>query len=96
MSFFFLLADVRLEEFVYEKLEKKAPTRMSNHELLGQSLIDAGSELGPGTAYGEYDAEFTWSAFNVSHGSFIQLDPRDACPQNETDVHLKAQLQSES
>lgn len=44
--------NVRLEEFVYEKLEKKAPTRMNNHELLGQSLIDAGSELGPGTAYG--------------------------------------------
>uniref|UniRef100_H3DNQ7 Endophilin-B1 n=1 Tax=Tetraodon nigroviridis TaxID=99883 RepID=H3DNQ7_TETNG len=44
--------DVRLEEFVYEKLEKKAPTRMNNHELLGQALMDSGSECGPGTAYG--------------------------------------------
>ncbi|XP_070784009.1 endophilin-B1a isoform X1 [Enoplosus armatus] len=44
--------NVRLEEFVYEKLEKKAPTRMNNHELLGQSMIDSGSEFGPGTAYG--------------------------------------------
>lgn len=44
--------NLRLEEFVYEKLEKKAPTRMNNHELLGQSMIEAGNEFGPGTAYG--------------------------------------------
>ncbi|XP_022609816.1 endophilin-B1 isoform X1 [Seriola dumerili] len=44
--------DVRLEEFVYEKLEKKVPTRMNNHELLGQSMIESGNEFGPGTAYG--------------------------------------------
>ncbi|XP_020786224.1 endophilin-B1a [Boleophthalmus pectinirostris] len=44
--------NVRLEEFVYEKLEKKAPTRLNNHELLGQSMIEAGNEFGPGTAYG--------------------------------------------
>nr|XP_061811610.1 endophilin-B1-like isoform X1 [Nerophis lumbriciformis] len=44
--------NVRLEEFVYEKLEKKAPTRMNNSELLGQSMIDSGNEFGPGTAYG--------------------------------------------
>uniref|UniRef100_A0A8C2ZHY1 SH3-domain GRB2-like endophilin B1a n=1 Tax=Cyclopterus lumpus TaxID=8103 RepID=A0A8C2ZHY1_CYCLU len=44
--------NVRLEEFVYEKLEKKAPTRMNNHELLGQSMIESGGEFGPGTAYG--------------------------------------------
>lgn len=47
-------ADVRLEEFVYEKLEKKAPTRMNNHELLGQTMIESGGEFGPGTAYGEW------------------------------------------
>ncbi|XP_056290194.1 endophilin-B1a [Pseudoliparis swirei] len=45
--------NVRLEEFVYEKLEKKAPTRMNNHELLGQSMIESGGEFGPGTAYGK-------------------------------------------
>ncbi|XP_031732579.1 endophilin-B1a isoform X1 [Anarrhichthys ocellatus] len=44
--------NVRLEEFVYEKLEKKAPTRMNNHDLLGQSMIESGGEFGPGTAYG--------------------------------------------
>uniref|UniRef100_A0A8C6SYE5 Endophilin-B1 n=1 Tax=Neogobius melanostomus TaxID=47308 RepID=A0A8C6SYE5_9GOBI len=44
--------NLRLEEFVYEKLEKKAPTRMNNHELLGQSMIESGNEFGPGTAYG--------------------------------------------
>lgn len=45
-------ADVRIEEFFYEKLDKKAPTRMNNHEMLGQTMIDSGNEFGPGTAYG--------------------------------------------
>ncbi|XP_059380909.1 endophilin-B1-like isoform X2 [Carassius carassius] len=44
--------NVRIEEFLYEKLDKKVPTRMNNHELLGQSMIDSGTEFGPGTAYG--------------------------------------------
>ncbi|XP_062376949.1 endophilin-B1a [Sardina pilchardus] len=44
--------NVRIEEFFYEKLEKKLPTRVNNHELLGQSMIDSGNEFGPGTAYG--------------------------------------------
>uniref|UniRef100_A0A1A8G127 Endophilin-B1 n=1 Tax=Nothobranchius korthausae TaxID=1143690 RepID=A0A1A8G127_9TELE len=44
--------NVRLEEFLYEKLEKKVPTRMNNHELLGQTLIDSGTDFGPGAAYG--------------------------------------------
>ncbi|RXN15653.1 endophilin-B1-like protein [Labeo rohita] len=44
--------NVRIEEFLYEKLDKKVPTRMNNHELLGQSMIDSGNEFGPGMAYG--------------------------------------------
>uniref|UniRef100_A0A4W5JM74 Endophilin-B1 n=1 Tax=Hucho hucho TaxID=62062 RepID=A0A4W5JM74_9TELE len=44
--------NVRIEEFLYEKLEKKVPTRMNNHEMLGQYMIESGSEFGPGTAYG--------------------------------------------
>lgn len=42
-----------MEEFVYEKLDRKAPTRVNNPELLGQYMIDAGNEFGPGTAYGK-------------------------------------------
>ncbi|XP_004442972.1 PREDICTED: endophilin-B1 isoform X2 [Ceratotherium simum simum] len=44
--------NARIEEFVYEKLDRKAPTRINNPELLGQYMIDAGTEFGPGTAYG--------------------------------------------
>ncbi|KAM8931008.1 endophilin-B1 isoform 2-T2 [Pelodytes ibericus] len=44
--------NARIEEFVYEKLERKAPSRMNNQEQLGQYMIDAGNEFGPGTAYG--------------------------------------------
>ncbi|MCJ8750312.1 hypothetical protein PDJAM_G00261580 [Pangasius djambal] len=42
-----------MEEFLYEKLDRKIPTRVNNHELLGECMIDAGHEFGPGTAYGE-------------------------------------------
>ncbi|XP_046732087.1 endophilin-B1b isoform X1 [Silurus meridionalis] len=44
--------NMRMEEFLYEKLDRKIPTRVNNHELLGECMIDAGHELGPGTAYG--------------------------------------------
>lgn len=42
-----------MEEFLYEKLDKKVPTRANNHELLGECMIDSGHEFGPGTAYGK-------------------------------------------
>ncbi|XP_076837535.1 endophilin-B1b isoform X3 [Brachyhypopomus gauderio] len=41
-----------MEEFLYEKLDRKVPTRANNHEVLGECLIDAGHEIGCGTAYG--------------------------------------------
>ncbi|KAJ7406089.1 Endophilin-B1 [Willisornis vidua] len=44
--------NARIEEFVYEKLDRKAPSRMNNPEILGQYMIDAGNDFGPGTAYG--------------------------------------------
>ncbi|XP_043859182.1 endophilin-B1 isoform X1 [Dromiciops gliroides] len=44
--------NARIEEFVYEKLDRKAPSRTNNQELLGQFMIDAGNDFGPGTAYG--------------------------------------------
>ncbi|XP_066479416.1 endophilin-B1 [Tiliqua scincoides] len=44
--------NARIEEFVYEKLDRKAPSRLNNPEILGQYMIDAGNEFGPGTAYG--------------------------------------------
>ncbi|XP_032814891.2 endophilin-B1-like isoform X3 [Petromyzon marinus] len=42
----------RVEEFVYEKLEKKGPARQRTVELLGQYMTDAGNDFGAGTPYG--------------------------------------------
>ncbi|XP_040051040.1 endophilin-B2a isoform X1 [Gasterosteus aculeatus] len=42
----------RIEEFLYEKLDRKAPSRVTNGELLGQYMTDAAKEFGPGTPYG--------------------------------------------
>ncbi|XP_044188675.1 endophilin-B2-like isoform X5 [Thunnus albacares] len=42
----------RIEEFIYDKLEKKLPSKTTNAELLGQYMLEAASEFGPGTPYG--------------------------------------------
>uniref|UniRef100_A0AAR2L7G1 SH3 domain-containing protein n=1 Tax=Pygocentrus nattereri TaxID=42514 RepID=A0AAR2L7G1_PYGNA len=42
----------RIEEFFYEKLDRKIPTRTTNGELLGQYMQDAAKDFGPGTPYG--------------------------------------------
>ncbi|XP_051907931.1 endophilin-B2-like isoform X8 [Hippocampus zosterae] len=42
----------RIEEFIYDKLEKKLPSRTTNAELLGQYMLDAANEFGSGTPYG--------------------------------------------
>uniref|UniRef100_A0A5F9D9W6 Endophilin-B2 n=1 Tax=Oryctolagus cuniculus TaxID=9986 RepID=A0A5F9D9W6_RABIT len=43
----------RVEEFLYEKLDRKVPSRVTNGELLAQYMAEAASELGPSTPYGE-------------------------------------------
>ncbi|KAJ1133809.1 hypothetical protein NDU88_000284 [Pleurodeles waltl] len=42
----------RVEEFLYEKLDRKVPSRITNGELLAQYMTEAGGEFGPGTPYG--------------------------------------------
>uniref|UniRef100_A0A8C1QBN8 SH3-domain GRB2-like endophilin B2b n=1 Tax=Cyprinus carpio TaxID=7962 RepID=A0A8C1QBN8_CYPCA len=42
----------RIEEFFYEKLDRKIPSRTTNAELLGQYMQDAAKEFGAGTPYG--------------------------------------------
>ncbi|XP_045144451.1 endophilin-B2 [Echinops telfairi] len=43
----------RVEEFLYEKLDRKIPSRVTNGELLAQYMSEAASELGPTTPYGK-------------------------------------------
>ncbi|XP_048874803.1 endophilin-B2b isoform X7 [Brienomyrus brachyistius] len=42
----------RIEEFFYEKLDKKIPSRITNGEILGQYMQDAANDFGPETPYG--------------------------------------------
>ncbi|XP_063051783.1 endophilin-B2a isoform X2 [Engraulis encrasicolus] len=42
----------RIEEFLYEKLDRKAPSRPTNGELLGHYMLEAAKDFGPGTPYG--------------------------------------------
>ncbi|KAG7210790.1 hypothetical protein KM043_012282 [Ampulex compressa] len=42
----------RIEDFFYEKIDKKKPNRLSNLEYVGIDMIEAGNDFGPGAAYG--------------------------------------------
>ncbi|XP_043523661.1 endophilin-B1 isoform X1 [Frieseomelitta varia] len=42
----------RIEDFFYEKIDKKRPNRLSNLEYVGLDMIEAGNDFGPGIAYG--------------------------------------------
>ncbi|XP_038130464.1 endophilin-B2-like isoform X2 [Cyprinodon tularosa] len=42
----------RIEEFIYDKLDRKLPSRTTNAELLGQHMLDAAKEFGAETPYG--------------------------------------------
>ncbi|XP_006119121.2 endophilin-B2 isoform X2 [Pelodiscus sinensis] len=43
----------RVEEFLYEKLDRKVPSRVTNGELLAQYMMEAANDFGPGTPYGK-------------------------------------------
>uniref|UniRef100_A0A8C8RUT7 Endophilin-B2 n=1 Tax=Pelusios castaneus TaxID=367368 RepID=A0A8C8RUT7_9SAUR len=43
----------RVEEFLYEKLDRKVPSRVTNGELLAQYMVEAANDFGPGTPYGK-------------------------------------------
>lgn len=61
-----LCAGARIEEFLYEKLDRKAPSRLTTGELLGQHMRDAAKEFGPGTPYGEYKTTRNKRTFSES------------------------------
>ncbi|XP_070163108.1 endophilin-B1 isoform X2 [Polyergus mexicanus] len=42
----------RIEDFFFEKIDKKRPNRLSNLEYVGTDMIEAGNDFGPGIAYG--------------------------------------------
>lgn len=42
-----------MEESVFDKLDKKKRDRPTETEQLGQTMIDAANEFGPGTSYGQ-------------------------------------------
>ncbi|XP_039269676.1 endophilin-B1-like isoform X2 [Styela clava] len=45
--------NMRMEDFVYTKLDRRPPERATNQEILGATMIEAGNSFGPGTAYGK-------------------------------------------
>ncbi|KAL0273979.1 UNVERIFIED_CONTAM: hypothetical protein PYX00_006527 [Menopon gallinae] len=42
----------RVEDYFFDKIDKKKPNRLSNLEYLGNDMIEAGNDFGAGTAYG--------------------------------------------
>ncbi len=49
-----IFAAIRYEEMFYSKLgDKKRRERMTDVDMLGQHMLDAGNSFGPGTSYGK-------------------------------------------
>lgn len=46
------VAGNRMEDMIFEKIEKRRPNRLSNLEYLGLDMVQAGNNYGPGTPYG--------------------------------------------
>lgn len=72
----------RVEDFLFEKMEKKRPSRLSNLEYLGLDMTEAGNAFGPGTTYGtalikvgQYEQKLGFAErefVNNAHVSFVQ------------------------
>uniref|UniRef100_A0A3P8VT84 BAR domain-containing protein n=1 Tax=Cynoglossus semilaevis TaxID=244447 RepID=A0A3P8VT84_CYNSE len=45
------MRQTQIEEFLYEKLDRKAPSRITNGELLGQYMQDAAKKFGAVSPY---------------------------------------------
>lgn len=52
-NFILLPTGNRIEDFFFEKIDKKKPNRLTNLEYVGQDMIEAGNEFGSGIPYGE-------------------------------------------
>ncbi len=64
----------RIEEFLYEKLDRKVPPRPTNGEILGQFMLEAAKEFGSGTPYGKNpDSETYLTMFLLSHVFFLSV-----------------------
>ncbi|MGH0172289.1 UNVERIFIED_CONTAM: hypothetical protein FKN15_063022 [Acipenser sinensis] len=76
----------RIEEFLYEKLDRKLPSRTTNGELLGQYMLEAANEFGPGTPYGAESSELvTGGEFNCTLPSSLRF-PNTFVNTNPTPV----------
>lgn len=42
-----------MEQFINEKMAAAPPNRQSETDAFGQTLIEAGQDLGPSTSYGK-------------------------------------------
>lgn len=52
------IAGNRIEDFFYEKIDKKKPNRLTNLEYVGLDMMEAGNVFGPGVAYGAYITDY--------------------------------------
>ena len=63
--------DQRMEDMLYEKLEKRKKDRMTTYETVGNNMVDAGHEFGPGTSYGKEQFLFLISTSFFPNFSYL-------------------------
>lgn len=45
-------ADLRVEQFISDKIQPGPVVRRMETDIFGQNLVEAGNDIGPGTSYG--------------------------------------------
>lgn len=69
----YLISGNRIEDFFFEKIDKKKPNRLSNLEYVGMDMIEAGNDFGPGIAYGSNKRYFLFNSLILTSLSLISL-----------------------
>lgn len=57
-----------MEDLLYEKLDRRKKERVTQYEILGNNMVEAGQDFGPGTSYGEL---YVYYFLSVVHSIFI-------------------------
>jgi endophilin-B1 len=65
-------AGYRVEDFVFEKIEKKRPNRLTNLEYLGLDMMEAGNVFGSSSPYGKKFNEAKLCQIRANHESKFQ------------------------
>jgi endophilin-B1 len=68
-----MFSGYRVEDFVFEKIEKKRPNRLTNLEYLGLDMMEAGNVFGSSSPYGIQFNDTNFCSIKANRKSKFQV-----------------------